>query len=53
VPDFLLGDDPEAVKAQLRERLAALLDLEFDTLLLAHGEPVVGGGRDALRRFLG
>jgi hypothetical protein len=52
VPDFLLGDDPDGVKARLRERLAGLLDLEFDTLLLAHGEPVVGGGKEALRRFL-
>ena len=52
VPDFLLGDDAQDVKARLREGLSALLDLEFDTLLLAHGEPVVGGGKDALRRFL-
>ena len=52
VPDFLLGDDPQDVKARLHEGLSALLDLDFDTLLLAHGEPVVGGGKDALRRFL-
>ena len=29
-----------------------LLELDFDLLLLAHGEPVVGGRRDALRAFV-
>jgi hypothetical protein len=52
-PDFfddeLLGDDPAAVKDGLRERLRALLDLDFDTLLFAHGDPIAGGGKDALR----
>jgi hypothetical protein len=52
VPDFLLGDDPEAVKAGLREAFGRLLSLDFDHLLLAHGEPVVGGGKAALRRFV-
>jgi hypothetical protein len=27
------------------------MDIEFDHLLFAHGEPLVGGGREALRRF--
>jgi hypothetical protein len=53
VPDSLLGDDPEAVKAALRERLAGLLELDFDSLLLAHGQPIIGGGKDRLRRFVG
>lgn len=51
VPDNLM-DDPEDTKAGLREaygRLAA--ELEFDNLLVAHGEPVVGGAREALREF--
>ncbi len=53
VPDGLMGDDPESVKAGLRERLAALADeQEFDILLFAHGEPVRSGGREALREFL-
>jgi hypothetical protein len=26
--------------------------LDFDVLLLAHGEPIVGGAKDALRTFL-
>jgi glyoxylase-like metal-dependent hydrolase (beta-lactamase superfamily II) len=44
-------DDPDATKARLRGAYARLLDLEFDNLLLAHGEPWVGGAKDALRRF--
>jgi hypothetical protein len=49
--DSLLGDEPEAVKAGLRAAFRGLLDLPFDHLLLAHGDPVVGGGKAALRAF--
>jgi hypothetical protein len=52
VPGFLMGDDPSAVRARLRESLRRLLDLDFDSLLFAHGEPLVGGGRVALREFV-
>jgi hypothetical protein len=51
VPDHLLGDDPEAVKSGLRAAYARLGDRDFDSLLFAHGAPMVGGGKDALRRF--
>lgn len=51
VPDRLLGDDPEGVKAGLRESYTRLLDHDFDNLLFAHGDPIVGGGKEALRRF--
>ncbi len=51
VPDQLLGDDPEGVKAGLREAYSGLLDRDFDSLLFAHGDPMVGGAKDALRRF--
>jgi hypothetical protein len=51
VPDELLGDEPEAVKAGLKQRFEGLLTRDFDHLLFAHGDPLVGGGRDALRRF--
>jgi hypothetical protein len=51
VPDFLM-DEPEQTKRGLREAYRRLLDLDFDLLLLAHGEPVVGGARDALRAFV-
>jgi hypothetical protein len=53
VPDPLLGDDPEAVKRGLRASLERLLEQEFEHLLFAHGDPIVGDGRRALERFLG
>jgi hypothetical protein len=52
VPDFLIGDDPERVKSELASAFAALLELEFDTLLFAHGDPLVSGGKQALRGFV-
>jgi hypothetical protein len=51
VSDSLIGDDPEAVKAQIRDRCTALLDERFEHLLFAHGHPLVGGGRSALQAF--
>ena len=51
VPDSLM-DEPEQTKRGLCEAYRRLLDLDFDVLLLAHGEPVVGGARDALRAFI-
>ncbi|MHB0979347.1 MAG: MBL fold metallo-hydrolase [Thermoleophilia bacterium] len=53
VPDFLMGDDPEAVKRGLYAAFERLLERDFDHLLLAHGGPWVGGGREALRTFVG
>jgi len=52
VPDYLMGDDPEAVKAGLREVFRKHLDRDFDNLLLAHGKPVIGNAKDELRAFL-
>jgi hypothetical protein len=52
VPDSLLGEDPESVKRGLREAFRGLLSLEFDHLLFAHGDPIVGGGKAALRAFV-
>ena len=52
VPDFLIGDEPEAVKAGLRAAYQRLLGLDFDHLLLAHGLPAVGDGKEQLRAFL-
>jgi hypothetical protein len=51
VPDALLADEParvEAVKRGLREAYRRLCDL---TLLLAHGLPLVGDGRQQLLAF--
>ncbi len=53
MPDWLLGDEPAAVKRALTESLRALLRHEFTHPLLGHGAPWIGGGRDALRRFVG
>ena len=45
-------DDPEKDKADIRRGLGELAErLDFDVLLLAHGEPMASGGREALRRF--
>jgi hypothetical protein len=52
VPDSLMGDDPEGVKAGLTAAFERLLELDFDHLLLAHGEPVVGDGKEQLRAFV-
>ena len=52
VPDFLMGDDSETVKAGLRDALRGLLERDWDALLLAHGEPIASGGRRALKEFL-
>jgi hypothetical protein len=49
--DYLLGDDPQGVKSGLRESYSRLLDRDFDSLFFAHGDPIVGGGKEALRRF--
>jgi hypothetical protein len=51
VPDQLM-DEPEQTKADLREAYKRLLDLDFDMLLLAHGEPLTSGAKDALRAFV-
>jgi hypothetical protein len=51
VPDFLLGDDPPAIRAGLRARLAALAELDWDVLALAHGEPRAEGGRAEVAAF--
>ncbi|MDA8382818.1 MAG: hypothetical protein M0037_07140 [Betaproteobacteria bacterium] len=53
VPDDLMGDDPAGVKRGLREALGNHVAAHaFDHLLLAHGEPWIGGGKMGLRAFL-
>lgn len=53
VPDRFM-DEPETTKEGLRAAYRRLADeLEFDHLLLAHGDPFVGDGREALRAFAG
>jgi hypothetical protein len=50
VPDSLM-DEPEQTKQGLREAYRRLAELDFDHLLLAHGDPFIGNGREALRAF--
>jgi hypothetical protein len=52
VPDYLM-DQPEQTKAGLRDAYRRLSELDFDHLLLAHGNPLVGNGRAALAAFAG
>jgi hypothetical protein len=55
VPDFLLGDDPLAVRARLSRAFERLLEEEdFDgPLLAAHGDPTPSAARAELEAFLG
>lgn len=50
VPDAYM-DDPERTKAGLCAAYRRLLELDFEHLLLSHGDPVVGDGKEALREF--
>ena len=53
VPDFLLGDDPSAIKAGIRDKFLQICNqLDFDHLLFAHGDPLVGDGKLALLQYL-
>lgn len=52
VPDQYIGDDPPAIQEAIRAAYGRLLDEPFDSLLLAHGDPIVGGAKEALRRFV-
>jgi len=52
VPDSLLGDDPQAIRDGLRAAFRRICDEhEFESLLLAHGDPIANAGRSALRTF--
>ena len=50
VPDSLM-DDPEETREGLRTSYGRLAELEFRHLLLAHGAPFVGSGRETLAAF--
>jgi hypothetical protein len=45
-------NDPARDTAGLRAAYERLLELEFDHLLLAHGNPIVGDANERLRAFL-
>jgi hypothetical protein len=52
MPDDLLGDDPGAVKSGLARNLRRMFEEDFDALVFAHAEPVLGGAREMLSDFL-
>jgi hypothetical protein len=52
VPDRFM-DEPKRTKEGLREAYRRLAELDFRHLLLAHGEPFVGTGRETLATFAG
>lgn len=53
-PDSWLRYLPSGMRqAELREALRPLLDLPVELVLVAHGEPVLTGGREAIARALG
>jgi len=55
VPDSLIAEEPaqvEEVKRGLRDAYRRLCRLEWDTLLLAHGLPLVGDGKEKLLAFV-
>ena len=53
VPDELMGDDPATVKRGLVEAFRGVLaGRRFSHLLMAHGAPVIGRGREALERVV-
>jgi len=51
VPDKLM-DNPAQTKEGLIDSFRRLLELDFDNLLLAHGAPAVGDGKQLLRDFV-
>jgi hypothetical protein len=51
VSDQHLGEDPEAIKGKIRAHCSALLEEDFEHLLFAHGEPLLGDGPAALREL--
>jgi hypothetical protein len=52
VSDSLM-DDPDETKRGLCAAYTRLLALDFDLLLLAHGNPVTSDAKQTLRRFVG
>jgi hypothetical protein len=50
--DELLGEHPERVKQGLAQAFHGLLERDFAHLLFAHGDPIIGHGKTALREFV-
>lgn len=52
VPDSLMDDPPQTKQGLLRSCERLLAELDFDSLLLAHGGPVIGDGRERLEELV-
>ena len=52
VPDEYMGGNLADVKVGLKKSYRRLLEHDFDHLLLAHGNPWIGGGKQSLREFV-
>lgn len=52
VPDVLMDDPPGTKQALLAAYGRLLEELEFDHVLLAHGDPLVGDGRSLLEELV-
>ncbi len=52
VPDSLLGDNPDEVKEGLKAAYRRLVEnYSFEHVLLSHGGPLIGDGREQLAEF--
>ena len=52
MPDGLLGEDPAQVRRDITDAVRGVLDQDFEHVLFAHGDPIVGGGHEALAEFV-
>jgi hypothetical protein len=52
VPDSLMDDPPATKRGLLRACERLLAELDFSHLLLAHGGPVIGDGREQLQELI-
>ena len=52
VPDGLMDDPPETKQGLLDAARRILAELDFDHVLLAHGKPLIGDGRERLQAFV-
>jgi hypothetical protein len=52
VPDSLMDDPPATKRALLASCSGLLEEVDFDHLLLAHGGPVIGSGRERLQELV-
>jgi hypothetical protein len=52
MPSDFLGDDPHAPRWGLRKKLRAMLEENYDALLITHSEPLLNDGHHLLNELL-